>query len=34
MIGADGLAFAPTEAEELNVGERIPVELLSAAALA
>jgi molybdopterin molybdotransferase len=34
MIGADGLAFAPTEAEAMRAGEPVPVELLSAAALA
>jgi molybdopterin molybdotransferase len=34
MIGADGLAFAPTDAERLAAGERIDVELLGAAALA
>ncbi len=34
MIGADGLAFAPTEAERLRAGDSIGVELLSAAALA
>jgi molybdopterin molybdotransferase len=34
MIGADGLAFAPTEAERLAAGDPVEVELLPAAALA
>jgi hypothetical protein len=28
MIGADGLAFAPTEAERMAAGDPIDVELL------
>ena len=33
MIGADGLAFAPSEAERMRAGDRIDVELLPGAAL-
>jgi molybdopterin molybdotransferase len=34
MIGADGLAFAPSDAERMEAGDAIAVELLSASALA